>query len=132
VHEQSGRQGVNLVGKADLQTFMALADRARVCISNDSAPMHIAVARNVPVVAIFCATTPGLGYGPYGDRAIIVEKKDLSCRPCSRHGTAVCPRRTEECMRLVTVQDVLAGIERLLQQIEHNKATQVTLPTKGM
>ena len=124
VHEQSGRQGVNLVGKADLQTFMALADRAQVCISNDSAPMHIAVARNAPVVAIFCATTPHLGYGPYSDRAVVVEKKDLSCRPCSRHGTMTCPRLTEECMQLVTVQDVLAGVEQVLQQIEPRATTQ--------
>ena len=132
VYEQSGRQGVNLVGKADLQTFMALADRARACISNDSAPMHIAAARNAAVVAIFCATTPGLGYGPYSDRAIIVEKKDLACRPCSRHGTVTCPRQTEACMRLITVQDVLAGIEQLLQQTEHHKTARAAFPTERM
>ena len=65
VYEQAGKRGVILSGQADLQVFMALVDRARVVISNDSAPMHIAVARGVPVVAIFCATTPSLGYGPF-------------------------------------------------------------------
>jgi len=114
VHEQSGRQGENLVGRADLQTFMALIDQARVVVSNDSAPMHIAVARGVPVVAIFCATTPGLGYGPYSERAVVVEQKNLFCRPCSRHGEHSCPRKTEDCMRLITVSDVLAGVKRLL------------------
>jgi heptosyltransferase-2 len=114
VHEQSGGQGVNLVGRADLQTFMALIDHARVVVSNDSAPMHIAVARGVPVVAIFCATTPDLGYGPYSERAVVVEQKNLFCRPCSRHGGHSCPRKTEDCMRLVTVPDVLAGVNRLL------------------
>lgn len=132
VHEQSGKQGVNLVGKADLQTFIALADRARVCISNDSAPMHIAVARNVPVVAIFCATTPDLGYGPYSDRAVVVERKDLACRPCSHHGTITCPRRTEECMRLVTVQDVLASVEQLLAQTEKDRVARATPPAVRM
>lgn len=127
VHEQAGRQGVNLVGRADLQTFMALADRARVVISNDSAPMHIAVARNVPVVALFCATTPSLGYGPYSERAVVVEKKDLFCRPCSRHGTRACPRGTEECMRLITVSDVLAGVEQLLTRNSHEVSTANTL-----
>lgn len=114
VYEQSGAQGVNLAGRADLQTFMALIDRARVVVSNDSAPMHIAVARGIPVVAIFCATTPGLGYGPYTEQAVIVEQKDLFCRPCSRHGGPSCPRGTEECMRLITVDNVLAGVDRLL------------------
>ena len=114
VHAQSGEQGVNLAGRADLQTFMALIDRARVVVSNDSAPMHLAVARDVPVVAIFCATTPSLGYGPYSERAVIVEQKDLFCRPCSRHGGYSCPRGTADCMRSITVNDVLAGVERLL------------------
>jgi len=97
-----------------LQTFMALIDRARVVVSNDSAPMHMAVARDVPVVAIFCATTPSLGYGPYSERAVVVEQKDLFCRPCSRHGGPTCPRGTEDCMRSITVNDVLAGVNRLL------------------
>ena len=114
VHEQSGGQGVNLVGRADLQTFMALIDHAKVVVSNDSAPMHIAVARGVPVVAIFCATTPSLGYGPYSERAVVVEQKDLFCRPCSRHGGHACPRKTEDCMRLITIPDVLAGVNQLL------------------
>jgi heptosyltransferase-2 len=114
VHAQAGEQGVNLTSRADLQTFMALIDRARVVVSNDSAPMHMAVARGVPVAAIFCATTPSLGYGPYSERAVVVEQRDLFCRPCSRHGGPVCPRGTEDCMRSITVHDVLAGVDRLL------------------
>ena len=70
----------------------------------------------VPVVAIFCATTPNLGYGPYIDNAVVVEKKDLFCRPCRRHGGPSCPRGTEECMHLVTAHDVLAGVDKLLKR----------------
>ena len=114
VHNQAGGHGICLAGQADLSTFMALIDHARAVISNDSAPMHLAVARGVPVVAIFCATTPSLGYGPYTDRAVVVEHTDLACRPCRRHGGPTCPRRTEECMRLVSVDDVLTGLDRLL------------------
>lgn len=116
VHEQAGHHGVNLVGQADLQIFMALVDHAQVVISNDSAPMHIAVARGVPVVAIFCATTPSLGYGPYTNNAVIVEKKDLSCRPCGRHGSHACPLGTNACMREISVDDVVAGVEHLLHR----------------
>jgi heptosyltransferase-2 len=117
VYTQSGEQGVNLTGRADLQTFMALIDRARVVVSNDSAPMHMAVARGVPVVAIFCATTPSLGYGPYSEHAAVVEHRDLFCRPCSQHGGPVCPRGTEDCMRSVTVPDVLAAVDHLLTSV---------------
>ena len=121
VDEQSAKQGVNLVGRADLSMFMALVDRAQVVISNDSAPMHVAVARGVPVVAIFCATTPSLGYGPYSERAVVVEKKDLFCRPCSRHGGPTCPRGTADCMRMITVDEVLTGVEQMLALSSNSK-----------
>lgn len=130
VHEHAHGKGVNLVGQADLLTFIALVDRARLVISNDSAPMHIATARNVPVVAIFCATTPSLGYGPYSERAVVVEKKDLFCRPCSRHGTPTCPRGTEDCMRLITVEEVLAAGDRLLAV--RRDAVTVPRPFRGL
>jgi heptosyltransferase-2 len=128
VHEQSGAHGVNVVGRADLQTFMALIDHARVVVSNDSAPMHIAVARHIPVVAIFCATTPSLGYGPYSERAVVVEKKDLFCRPCSRHGTVSCPRGTEACMKLITMNEVLAGVEQMLMLAPTSARPPASLP----
>lgn len=122
VHQQAGQCGVNLVGQADLLTFMALVDQAQVVISNDSAPMHVAVARGVPVVAIFCATTPSLGYGPYTDNAVVVEKKELSCRPCGRHGSHACPLGTNACMRDVSVPDVLTGVDQLLHRVSATAA----------
>ena len=78
--------------------------------------MHIAVARGVPIVAVFCATTPNLGYGPYTNNAVVVERKELSCRPCGRHGSHSCPLGTDACMRQVSVADVLAGVEQLLNR----------------
>ena len=82
-------------------------DRLALLVANDSAPMHVACARDVPVVAVFCATTPALGYGPWGPRSAVVEA-DLACRPCARHGGRRCPRGTEDCMRLVEPDAVLA------------------------
>src|SRR5437667_450829 len=70
-------------------------------------------ARGVPVVGVFCATTPALGYGPWGPRAAVVEA-DLACRPCARHGGRRCPRGTEDCMRLVAPAAVLAAARAAL------------------
>src|SRR5436190_88194 len=74
-----------------------------------------ACARGVPVVAVFCATTPALGYGPYGARTMVVEA-DLACRPCARHGGPRCPRGTEDCARLVAPERVLAAARALLAE----------------
>jgi len=106
-------KGINLAGRAGLKTFMAIVDRLSVLITNDSAPMHMAVARGVPVVAVFCATTPDQGYGPYSAASVVVEK-DLACRPCGRHGGKTCPRGTKDCLQLVTAKEVLAGVEKVL------------------
>ena len=104
----------NLAGRTDLATLVALIDRLDVLIGNDSAPMHVAAARDVPVVAIFCATTPALGYGPWGSRSTVVES-DLACRPCGRHGGRVCPRGTDDCRHLVRASDVVAAARRCLE-----------------
>ena len=104
----------SLAGQTDLATSIALIDRAAVRVANDSAPMHVACARGVPVVAIFCATTPALGYGPWGPRTRVVEL-DLACRPCGRHGGKICPRGTEDCMRLVEPARVLAAVHAVRQ-----------------
>ena len=102
-----------LAGRTDLATLVAVVDRMALLVANDSAPMHIACARGVPVVGVFCATTPALGYGPWGPRAAVVEA-DLACRPCARHGGRRCPRGTEDCMRLVAPAAVLAAARAAL------------------
>ena len=113
VQELSGGLGISLAGRIGLQELACALERCAVFITNDSGPMHVAVARGVPVVAIFCATTPSLGFYPYSSRAVVVEK-DLPCRPCGSHGGRRCPLGTEDCMRLVRAEDVLRGVEELL------------------
>ena len=85
-----GGRAVSLVERITLPELPAALDLCKVLVTNDSGPMHIAVARAVPVVAIFCATTPALGFYPYSSKAIVLEK-DLPCRPCSSHGGRRCP-----------------------------------------
>jgi heptosyltransferase-2 len=106
---------VNLVGHTDLPMLVAAIDRCSALITNDSAPMHIAVARGTPVVAIFGPTTPAQGYGPYTDRALVVQR-DLSCRPCSRHGGPQCPLGTHACMREISHVDVQRAVGELLRR----------------
>ncbi len=112
VYDLSGGRAAHRGGATDPALLAAVLGGAAVAITNDSAPMHIASAVGVPQVAIFCATVPGQGYGPVGPRALVVER-DLACRPCGRHGGARCPRGTDDCMELVTVDEVRAAIERV-------------------
>ncbi len=113
IDRRAGGGATVLAGRTDLATMVAVVDRMALLVANDSAPMHIACARGVPVIAVFCATTPALGYGPWGPRAVVVEA-DLACRPCARHGGRCCPRGTEDCMRLVAPETVLAAARAAL------------------
>ncbi|MGE5218526.1 MAG: lipopolysaccharide heptosyltransferase II [Chloroflexota bacterium] len=117
VVEEIQRRGcnetINLVGRIELRELAAAIGRCRVFITNDSAPMHIAVARRVPTVAVFCATTPELGFYPYTNNAIVVQK-DLFCRPCGSHGGRRCPLGTEDCIREIHPDAVLRAVARLL------------------
>src|SRR5438132_5275889 len=109
----SDGRAVGLAGRTDVATLVAVIDRLALLIANDSAPMHVACARGVPVVAVFCATTPALGYGPWGPAHSVIGA-DLACRPCARHGGRRCPRGTEDCMRLVEPAAVLAAARAAL------------------
>src|SRR5499426_324219 len=113
VQNLCGGCAVSLVERIALPELPAALGLCKVLVTNDSGPMHIAVARAVPVVAIFCATTPTLGFYPYSSKAIVLEK-DLSCRPCSSHGGRRCPLGTEDCIRLISPEHVCQAVERLL------------------
>jgi heptosyltransferase-2 len=113
LQQLTGHCALNLVGRFSLRELASAIEWCDLFICNDTGPMHVAVARRVPVVAIFCATTPALGFYPYSSRAIVVEKR-LHCRPCSSHGGVRCPLGTEDCIRLITPEHVLNAVQRLL------------------
>ena len=52
---------VDLTGETSLSELAALIDRAAICITHDSGPMHLAVALGRPVVALFGPSDRGVG-----------------------------------------------------------------------
>jgi lipopolysaccharide heptosyltransferase II len=85
----------------------ALAARARVVVANDSGPMHLAAAVGTPVVALFGPTDPGRT-GPKGSPSEVLDRY-VFCSPCY---LKECPYG-HECMREISVETVLAAVERL-------------------
>lgn len=101
-------------GKTNLKELSALISQCNLFITNDTAPMHIAMAFNVPTVAIFGPTTLDIGFGPYGKNYIVVERAGLECRPCSMHGPRKCPKKHFACMNEISHQEVLLACQKLL------------------
>jgi len=106
-----------VAGRLSLLQSAELIKRSHVLISNDSAPMHLAVAVATPVVAIFGATVPEYGFAPRGVYDIVIETKGLKCRPCSIHGGDTCPIGTFECMMAITPELVVNKVMPFLQKI---------------
>ncbi len=55
---------INLAGKTTIGELAAQLERCGLFIGNDSSPMHLAAALDIPVIAIFGPTSPQ-EYGPY-------------------------------------------------------------------
>jgi heptosyltransferase-2 len=102
---------LNLAGTTSLRQLMALIKRCNFFVSNDSGPMHIAAALNVPLVAIF-GSTDHTGTAPYTDKAVIV-RKDVACAPCKLRE---CPT-DHQCMTAVTAEDVVGAAFTLMETI---------------
>jgi heptosyltransferase-2 len=97
-------------GELSLRATAALLEHARVLVTNDSAPLHLAGAVGTPVVALFGPTVPSFGFGPRGPGDRIVQRDGLECRPCSRHGPQVCPLGHHRCMNEIAVERVAEAL----------------------
>ena len=107
----AGGRAASACGRLALRESAALIGRARLLVTNDSAPLHFAQAVGTPTVALFGPTLPEFGFGPLNPGDRVVELTDLDCRPCSRHGPADCPLKHHRCLRDLPVERVMAAIE---------------------
>ncbi len=97
--EKSGVNNItNMAGELSFLESAALMQNAKMNFVNDSAPLHIASSVNAPVRAIFCSTTPALGFTPLSDDSMVIEtKRSLPCRPCGITGKRECPEGHFHC-----------------------------------
>lgn len=98
---------LNYCGKTALEELPALISNFKYMITNDSGPMHIATAADVPCVAVFGPTVKELGFTPYDEQSLVAEIEGLNCRPCGKHGGAKCPKGHFKCMKEITPENVL-------------------------
>ena len=103
---------VDPAGMTTLSELAALIRRAALNITNDSGPMHLAVALNRPVISIFGPTDP-VWIGPYG-RPHAVLHADLPCSPCYLRQLKDC-RHEHACMQSVSPLAVIGRAESVLE-----------------
>lgn len=104
---------VSAVGELPFMSSAEVIRRASLLVANDSAPIHVASAFDVPTVAIFGPTVKEFGFYPYHRNSVVIEESGLGCRPCSIHGGSYCPIATFECMRKISPERVVKECLRL-------------------
>ncbi len=105
---------IDVAGETTLTELAALVRRSTISVTNDSGPMHLAVALNRPVVSVFGPTDP-IWIGPYG-RADAVLRAGVPCSPCFLRQLSRC-RYDHICMANVSARAVIERMERVLAEI---------------
>ncbi|BBB91590.1 MAG TPA: glycosyltransferase family 9 protein [Methylomusa anaerophila] len=114
---------MNLCGATTLTQSMELLKRTDLFITLDTAPMHIASALGVPMIAIFGSTAPA-SVAPLSNKAIIAAPPSLPCIPCipirvavvpgisKRVGKKVC--EDQQCMQYISVSQIEEMVSSIL------------------
>lgn len=101
---------MNLGGRTTLPGLAATIQLADAVLAHDSAPMHLAVALERPLVCLIGPTNPRRT-GPFR-RAGDVVRLDLDCAPCYLRKLSHC-RFDHRCMQDLPVEAVVEAMERV-------------------
>lgn len=100
----------SLAGRTSLLELKASCKAVDLLLTNDSGPMHVAAALGTPLVAVFGSTAPEFtGPGLPGQSGLLLVREPVACAPCFLRECPVDFR----CMKGITIEQVLAGIQRL-------------------
>lgn len=92
--------------RTDIRALCALARHARVMVSGDTGPLHIAAAVGTPIVALFGPTLPARN-GPWLPQDQVLSRADA----CECLYERRC-RQAEACLESIPVDDVVRAVER--------------------
>ncbi len=88
-----------------LADVLAIAGGAKLFVSGDTGPLHIAGAAGTPMVALFGPTTPARN-GPWDARDVSISRYDS----CQCHYKRRCRQPSTWCLETITVEEVTRAI----------------------
>jgi len=101
-------------GDLALGQLAAVMERCSLVLGVDSGPLHLAVAMGTPTVHLY-GPVDHRAFGPWGDPARhLVLLADLDCIPCNRLDYPPKELADHPCVRLISVEQVLAACEKLI------------------
>ena len=101
---------VSMAGKHTFTEELNVISELDLMVCMDSANMHFASYAGVPVLSIWGATHPYMGFYGWGQSPDMAVQVDLECRPCSVYGNKECYKGDWRCLHTINAQYVLDKI----------------------
>lgn len=126
LHHELGHGCSDVAGRLTLPLTAALLSKARLVVSADTGPAHIAVAVGTPVVCLTGPTDP-LRTGPYGMASMGLHAGEYChCRNAKR--CRITHSGAGRCMQQIQTTDVLAHVEAALSGLPSSVSHAVSRP----
>ena len=106
----NGLNVTNLAGKTSIAELCSFIGGLDLFITNDSGPMHVAAAYQVPTVAIF-GPTRHLETSQWMNEKSVIVRHDMKCAPCMKRE---CPLGHHECMKSIEAEEVIEAVKKLI------------------
>lgn len=100
----------NLAGKTDIESLCSNIAGCALFVTNDSGPMHVAAAYQVPTVAIF-GPTKYKETSQWKNKKSVIVRKEMECSPCMKRE---CPLGHHDCMKQISALEVIEAVKTLL------------------
>lgn len=109
---------ISTAGQFGLVTELLLISYLDVMISMDSANMHLASLVETPVVSIWGATHPHMGFYGYKQDPENAVHLDMKCRPCSVYGNIPCENENKlGCLKDIPESAILEKVDKILANV---------------
>ncbi len=105
-----------LFGKLKLSQEIDLISHLDCVVSMDSLVMHLCSLVATPVVSVWGATHPELGFLGYGCDTDGVLQQEMTCRPCSTYGNKPCKWGDVRCIRAISPQMIADKVEYMINK----------------
>lgn len=99
----------NLAGKTNIKELCSNIAGCSLFVTNDSGPMHVAAAYQVPSVAIF-GPTKHKETSQWMNKKSKIVRHDMDCAPCMKRE---CPLKHHDCMKSITANEVIVAVKEL-------------------
>jgi len=93
---------------------LALIDKCKLFIGNDSGPVHMSAAQKVKTIGLYGPETPVI-FGPYGPNIAVY--KGMHCSPHIKvyEGKYLDATEDDPCLRLISVKEVSYYVDRIMK-----------------